>query len=219
MNPIEYWKLSRSYSIVQATLLFCGEDPSELEWRVEENPSAQPPGYTAVKTALVNAVASGRLDANVTYDAGGFGNEASVSIHGTTIDRHDLNEFFDGANVPGQFFGRWATPTNQANPSAQLPPKLNAALRAWTAVTSDPALLRGKSPKQALEAWLLDHAVELGLTNRMGQPNKTGIDEICKVANWKPEGGATPTPGPLPPQITDSGPTESFYDLDDEIPF
>ncbi|MND07504.1 hypothetical protein D3C83_295210 [compost metagenome] len=52
----------------------------------------------------------------------------------------------------------------------------------------------GKSPKQALEKWLREHALEFGLTTEDGSPNGTGIEEAAKVANWQPGGGAPKTP-------------------------
>lgn len=70
-------------------------------------------------------------------------------------------------------------------------PKLAAAVRAWQAVT-DPGT---KTPKQATEKWLLEHAAEFSLTDEEGDPNKQGIKEVAKVANWKPLGGAPRTPG------------------------
>ena len=73
-------------------------------------------------------------------------------------------------------------------------PKLAAAIRAWSEVTTDPEALKGKTPKKALEVWLRKHANEYGLSNDDGLPNKLGIEEVCKVANWKPGGGASPTP-------------------------
>src|SRR5262249_53613236 len=73
-------------------------------------------------------------------------------------------------------------------------PKLAAANAAWKAVTSDPRRSRGKSPKQALTQWLTEHAKESGLLNKDGTPNATGIEEVAKVANWQPAGGAPATP-------------------------
>ncbi len=78
-------------------------------------------------------------------------------------------------------------------PQTAFPKKLAAAIRAFDEVTNNPDLLKGKSPKQALEKWLLGHAEECGLIKPDGKPNKEGIEQICKVANWKPKGGATPT--------------------------
>ena len=74
-------------------------------------------------------------------------------------------------------------------------PKLAAAIRAWEAVTSDPERLRGKTPKQALTKWLNEHAAAYGLTKEDGTPNATGVEEAAKLANWRPEGGASKTPG------------------------
>ncbi len=221
MNPIEFWRLSPSFSIIQATLLFCGRDPSEIEHKVENDRRFQPPGYIAIRTSLVNAVRERRIEAYVKYEESGFGQSSDIDISGTTIDRDQLDRFFDASPIPGHFFGRWGSVGGNTQASAQLPPKLNAVLRAWTAVTSDPALTRGKSPKQALRSWLIQHAGELGLMNRQNEINETGIEEICKVANWKPEGGATPTPGPLPAPLQPRPlPKPDFWDeIDDEIPF
>ena len=114
-----------------------------------------------------------------------------------------------------------------------MPPKLAAAIKAWSAVSGYPARLRGKSPKQAIADWLVENAGTLGLHNRDGSINRTGIEEICKVANWKPGGGATPTPAlatlapvaaarpliRLPPPPAESVRRDFSADLDDEIPF
>ena len=43
--------------------------------------------------------------------------------------------------------------------------------------------------------WLREHASEYGLSDEEGKPNETGIDEVSKVANWQPKGGALKTPG------------------------
>jgi hypothetical protein len=108
-------------------------------------------------------------------------------------------------------------------------PKLAAAVRAWNEVTSSPEALNGKTPKKALEVWLRKHANEYGLTNKDGNPNELGIEEICKVANWKPAGGASPTPtsvsqpavGPkaTPRKVRPTTPTrEPDVIIDDAVP-
>lgn len=108
--------------------------------------------------------------------------------------------------------------------------KLAAANAAWKAVTADPSLLLGKSPKKALELWLKEHAAEFGLLNKDGTPNATGIEEIAKVANWRPAGGAPTTPkvglqqgggfGQTVPTVQSNSPRGyGSIDLDDEIPF
>jgi hypothetical protein len=73
--------------------------------------------------------------------------------------------------------------------------KLAAAIRAWNAISADPERRRGKSTKQALETWLLENAGKFGLTKEDGNPNKQGIEEVAKIANWDTKGGAPKTPG------------------------
>ena len=173
-----------------------------------------------MKSSLTNAVLSGLLEASKRYVYYGEDGESSeLDIHTTQIARRDLDEFFDSGGVPGQFFGRRFNNPIAAGSSGQMPTKLNAALKAWAAVSSDPLLVRGKSPKQALKAWLVEHADELGLRKRDGELNEGGIEEICKVANWRPEGGATPTPSALPAPAPPDDFREYPHDLDDEIPF
>ncbi len=69
-------------------------------------------------------------------------------------------------------------------------PKLAAAVKAWQTVI-DP---QGKTPKQAITKWLREHASDYGLTDGEGKPNETGIEEVAKVVNWQPGGGAPKTP-------------------------
>lgn len=73
-------------------------------------------------------------------------------------------------------------------------PKLAAALKAWQGVQDDEHIKKGlKSPKQVLEKWLKSHAAEYGLIKKDGRINNEGIEQIAKVVNWKPEGGANKT--------------------------
>ena len=73
-------------------------------------------------------------------------------------------------------------------------PKLAAAVRSWQAVRADSALLKGRSPKQALIKWLNQHAAELDLTGEDGTPLTKAVEYIAKVANWNMTGGAPKTP-------------------------
>lgn len=236
MDVIDYWKLCSEYSIIQAALLICGAVPDDLQYEVERNDRNRPPGYVAVRTALYNAIRSDTLAATVVeLDRDEYGGAPSMNPHETLIRYDDLNRFLKANGMVSAIFDRPAPGVeNSLQPgSVYYPRKLDAALKAWVAVTGDPECLRGKSPKQALEAWLLEHAADLGLVNRNGEPNRNGIEEICKVANWKPEGGATPTPSaakaesparsliklPDPRPTEPASPPRESFDLDDEIPF
>lgn len=233
MQPLDLWKLSTEYSIVHAALLIAGFSPEEAECRQEYDLGEKFRGYTAAKTALWNAVLSGTLKpAKTIFESSEYGDSQYIDISRTLISVADLDAFTKARGMVCEFFDRRehtvAHSTGPASPFFSK--KLDAANKAWTAVTSDPSRLTGKSPKQALQTWLVEHAAELGLLNKEGKPNQTGIEEICKVANWKPEGGATPTqaasaqPPPVPlvrlPIPSQNQPRPSFSaDLDDEIPF
>ncbi len=231
MDPINFWKLCTEYSIVQAALLTCGLMPDEHQYSVERKANP-PPGYTAVRTALYNAIRTGRLDANTRMALDDYGETTvAIDVYETLINVHDLHRFLKSSGFEAPFFDR--APTlydDDPEPGPAYPLKLAAALKAWNAVANDPERLRGKSPKQAIDAWLTEHAAELGLLNRSGAVNRTGIEEICKVVNWKPSGGATPTPVarpastvrtpiclPEPQPKAVSG--KADFNIDDDIPF
>lgn len=236
MDKLDYWRLCTDFTVVQAALLVCGIAPEEMQWDVERSSENQcPPGYIAIRTAFRHAINAGKLKPTKTvFQCDGAGEESTyIDIYNTTVSASDIDRFLKQAGVISEFFDQFGEGVDLVSPhAATMPAKLNAAVKAWSAVSCDPARLRGKSPKQALELWLIENAADLGLLNRDGQLNRTGIEEICKVANWKPGGGATPTPTiPAPersngdistkrPMIRLPPPRPSFSEeLDDEIPF
>ncbi|MEE1920844.1 hypothetical protein V0R50_03390 [Pseudomonas sp. 148P] len=114
----------------------------------------------------------------------------------TTVATKDLKEWLVSRGVATGFF---FPDTDEHQPGylekshPNYAPKLAAAIRAWEAVTSNPELLRGKTPKKALIKWLNENAAACGLTKDDGTPNSTGVEEVAKVANWNLEGGASKT--------------------------
>nr|WP_315406650.1 hypothetical protein [uncultured Pseudomonas sp.] len=114
----------------------------------------------------------------------------------TTVATADLKAWLVGRGVVTGFFFQDVAEEQPGYLDESHPhyaPKLAAAIRAWEAVTNDMALLRGKTPKKALTKWLNENAAACGLTKDDGMPNSTGVEEAAKVANWKPEGGASKT--------------------------
>jgi hypothetical protein len=235
MSAINFWKLCTEYSVYQAAMLVAGHDPQDYEELGDSEVAKKARGYAAVRTALCNAINGGSLHTAAKSHFDDYG-DTSLNIYQTLVRVSDLDAFVKAAGLVCEIFDRTSQPAacrlTASNPYYSR--KLDAANKAWAAVTSDRRLLAGKSPKQALQKWLGEHAAEFGLISKDGKPNVTGIEEICKVANWKPEGGATPTQGFLN-SGTDSGftatpplqererqpqPRESFSaDLDDDIPF
>ncbi|MFC4442612.1 hypothetical protein [Caulobacter henricii] len=235
MQNIDFWKLSDEFSVMNAALLFAGFPPGDVEDASDTLLEKNYPGYVATRTALCGAILAERIEPVYSaYYEQGHSNERVVDVRRTLLSVYDLDRFFRARGYICEHFIR---PTSShldghAASHPQFSAKLAAANKAWSAVTSNPSLLAGKSPKQALKKWLTENAGDLGLTGKDGKPNATGIEEICKVANWKPEGGATPTPSPNGPppssglilvpstRVSQAPRREAFVaDLDDEIPF
>jgi hypothetical protein len=200
MDELDYWRLCDEVSVVQAALLFVGEDPSERQGYIEnEPPKNRPRGYDAVRAALVNAIRGDRLSAKIIRVADQFGNDGidGIDWYQTTVLVEDLRTWLKSRGVTTGFF----FPIEEEGPDYlssshdHFSPKLAAAIKAWLAITSDPELRRGKTVKQAIIVWLRQHANEFGLTKEDGNPNEQGIEEVAKIANWDMKGGAPKTPG------------------------
>lgn len=69
MDQFDYWRLCDELSVIQAALLIVGEGAESADYVDEWHPNQQPDGYAAARTALVNAILSGRLAATIRYAA------------------------------------------------------------------------------------------------------------------------------------------------------
>jgi hypothetical protein len=237
MDRINRWKLADELTVFQISLLIAGHDPSEYASDGPDNwPDEVKIDTAAFIAAIKNAAKNHRIEFKEELQEVYGGAETNWSE--STINVDSLRNWLLNRDYQDGFF------ISKGDDKEKLfdtkyefyAPKLAAAVRAWNEVTSDPKALSGKSPKKALDIWLRKHANEYGLTGKDGNPNKLGIEEICKVANWKPNGGASPTPlPPSPPtnfgkpsvgggewgrQAKPKAPTpKSIFPLDDDIPF
>lgn len=112
----------------------------------------------------------------------------------TTIERQALIDWLKSRGTSSGFFFPNATsnaPDYLDPNNSRYAPKLAAAVRAWQSVT-DPGK---RTPKQALEKWLREHAAEFGLTDDDGNAVNKAMEECSTVANWKTGGGAPTFPG------------------------
>lgn len=187
------WRLVEAVSIRAAACILTGTDPAPYRY----GNSILPSDVEAMETALEQAILMGRLRP---FAAWAYNPQLSeeVPIAEDEIDPHlnlvsqqttvrvvDLVEWADARGVPHCW--RVAnTPSGNASDLADFPDELRAAVEAFKAVHADPRALAGKSPRQALGAWL--------------KANKPGLsegarDRIATVANWQPTGGAPKTPG------------------------
>jgi len=200
MEGLDLWRLCDELSVVQAALLIVGRDPGGVDMRVEGWASEkQPVGYLAARTAIANALLAGTLEGSVVpeLDTDFNGNhvghiEGSLDAHQSKVDIKSLRRWLGARGLrTGFFFPEPTANTEYLDPNnPRYAQKLAAAVHAWEAVT----VAGGKHPKQALIKWLREHAAEYGLSDEDGKPNETGIEEVAKVANWQPGGGAPRTP-------------------------
>ncbi|KAF0112935.1 MAG: Uncharacterized protein FD163_641 [Hyphomonadaceae bacterium] len=235
MEAWEYWRLSDSFNLIQAALLIAGVDPSEAQDYVEEwEPSNQPTGYQAVKTALVSAIERRDIYADLVYQKVEnnpfYSFETNqpvnkVNFELTKISRVSIENFLKERKIRSMFFPSENDDDDPENSLGEYySNKLAAAIKAWKAVTKEPHRLNKCTPKQAIETWLRANAKKYNLIKKDGTPNEKGIQEISKVANWQIQGGAPSViakyPIPAPEKIEPPKTTSwSFDDLDSDVPF
>ncbi len=117
----------------------------------------------------------------------------SVDVYRSTVEVESLKCWLKNRGFTSGFFfpaGNSDAPDYLDPKNPRFAPKLAAAVHAWQAVT-DPGK---KSPKQALEKWLREHAARFGLVDDDGNPVNQAVEDCSKVANWNSMGGAPKTP-------------------------
>ncbi|MGO9429209.1 hypothetical protein [Rhodoblastus sp.] len=194
MDRIERWKLADELNVYQISLLIAGYDPSEFE---EDGHGHWPQEVRVDISPFLNAIKNAARSQKFTFKEVQYQsyNEPEVNWIESLVNIDSFCDWLRSRNFADGFFLSNKESDRLLDDSGDFyAPKLAAAVRAWNEVTASPEALNGKTPKKALEIWLRKHANEYGLTNKDGNPNELGIEEICKVANWKPSGGASPTP-------------------------
>lgn len=213
MEEIDYWRLCDELSVKDAALLVIGVDPSSEDGAHCEHSAIEkrPTGYEAVKKGISNALRRGDISGeaileqeyNSDYDQ--FTTiENSIDPSLSSVEVDSLRTWLERRGIRTGFFFPSATdrPDYLDTKHPRYAPKLAAAVHVWQAM-EDVNLLRGKSPFQAMEAWLESRYRELGLAHerdnerngtKAGDMNNSAISEVAKVANWQPAGGAPKTP-------------------------
>lgn len=202
MDDLDYWRLANHLTIVQAALLTIGKDPGPVLSYVEEwADENKPPGYEAVKHSIKYGVLNGMIEGEVhpleEYNSFSHCSQpiiGSFDPHASFVSVESLRNFWKNKGVQPTFFFpndvEERPYMNSGHP--RYSPKLAAGILAWEAMENE-ALLKNKTAKQALSKWLRENAARFDLADDEGKPNETGIDEIAKVANWNPKGGAPRT--------------------------
>jgi hypothetical protein len=191
------WLLAESLSVREAAALIAGYDPSDLAWMDGETVLNRdwPRQYPA-EVGLRNAVLSGAVPLlDRPADIPGWADDGPIRFMATAVrvSVDDVRAWLANRGMrTGFFFPSAAYAPDYLDPNnPRYAPKLAAAVRAWQATTDQ----GGKTPKQAVMKWLREHATYFNLIDDEGRPNETGIEEVAKVANWQPGGGAPKTPG------------------------
>ena len=239
MKGIDFWRFADELSVLQATLLIIGVDPSGLEYEIERK-STKPRGYEAIKHSLITSIRRGDLEGREIRHPDPRHGDEYVDINETLLTVESLKDWIRKKGVRTHFFffpeepeGEYLSPANR-----RYSPKLAAAVRAWEALEDES--LHAKTPKQSVIKWLRMHGADFDLTDDDGKPIESAIEEIAKIVNWSPKGGAPLTPsgaGSIKPTAGSTGnPTGSSLlavtkeqklcdyggmtlDLDSEIPF
>lgn len=202
MTDLTEWKLPDAFTPIQAAALVAGASPSQVygngythrisTYQLRTDNPAAAKSFKAVLSAIATALVTGALVGHLSPV-----NPNQFELDKTLIDKQQLHDWFATKG--------YVTDAFQSAASPQVPPyldpahphyshKLAAAVLSWMAILEDPALMKGVTPKKAIDKWLTKNATEFKLV-RSGQClNKLAIKEISKICNWKPEGGASKTP-------------------------
>ncbi len=177
-------------------MLVVGEDPTPYEVGVENQTSnSQPKGYNAAKNAILKAVKNGSLEGELIEVQEDINSSPEISLHSSTVIVEDLKLWLRRKGFEKHFFffpeGLDGEFLDEDHP--RYSPKLAAAVRAWEALEDD-SFLKATTPKKAAQKWLRLYAVDFNLCDSDGIPVESAIEEISKVVNWNPKGGAPSTP-------------------------
>ena len=201
LDAPELWRMAEELSVTQCALLLCGLNPQEHQfvqnWEHKDTPS----GYIAARDALLGAIRHGSLKGRIIeateqhFDPDGLNCyeqpiPGSMDPEKSQIEIESLITWLDKRGIRQSFF----SPV-QGSSEPYLDPnheqyahKLAAAVAAWKAVSANATAKQ--SPKSQILKWLRENAAQFALSDEEGKPNERGIEEIAKVANWSPGGGA-----------------------------
>ena len=206
MESLDYWRLCDELTVEQAAHLLIGFLPGEVEAQMHNGTELSPKSHvryvtnldaatTAISNALRNGSVSGQYISNFNRDSLGIRTtmiENSINVDESLVNVESLKKWLTGRGFRTGFFFSEKTdaPDYLDKTNARYAPKLAAAVRAWQSVI-DP---KGKHPKQAIAKWLREHAAEFDMTDDEGNTINQAIDDVSKIANWQPTGGAPKTP-------------------------
>jgi hypothetical protein len=206
MNSLDYWRWCDELTIWQAALLCVDIDPSSnegincLNWQVKERPA----GFEAVRSALFSAFMKGLItgrevaESNIDINGNEYFIPDTIDKFHSIIEVESLKAWMVKRGLNSSFFisSESGLPSYLNKDHHHYSPKLAAAIYAWQAVSNDEKYKdNGKTFKQNLINWLISHAAEFGLIKDNGEINNLAIEnQIAMVSNCDTLGGAAKTP-------------------------
>ena len=138
-DDLNYWRLCDELSVYEAALLTVGLSPSEFPYLENTNLDRRPRGFEAAKTAIRNALRSGRIVGTVqpeyTNDFNGDTEPitGTINVHSSRVEVESLKNWLVSRGFQRGFF----FPISDEAPdylnvnNRRYAPKLAAAVRAW----------------------------------------------------------------------------------------
>ncbi len=219
ISPV--WRLADSLTIIEAALILVDVEPQGTSEFVEHWEDHQKPdSYLAARSAIEGALLKGSLQGKLIYHSEeNFlnGDQTQTDRCNFSLSRVEVDSLtdwlFSRGWAEGYFFPILKKSGFRNKNHPRYAPKLAATVEAWEAIDEIESF--AGTPKQRLMKWLRLNASRYGFTKEDGSPSENVLEELAKVANWSPGGGA-PKAKPEPEDTT----REDFsIDLDDDIPF
>ncbi len=244
LSALDYWKLVNHLSVMDASILATGNDPSLKSQDFDGKPYQRTDhiGFEATFKGIKSAIINNEINANIAYKSIYLSDSPdwdeiphnSISIDGikytrfntfcgkktdklilkgsglpqnsdlyvlvdepdwseTTVEVEELKRWFRLRGFKPPFFFPAGDPDSLNNSQhPRYAPKLACAVAAWETLKK---AAPKRSVKQTIEAWVRSNGVIYGVKDVSGIVPEAAVEDIAKVVNWRPEGGAAKTGG------------------------
>ena len=207
-EKLDLWRKCPYLTIDEAMNLILYHVPPKYRFLYAEE-SEMPPGAVLIYRTLVKAISDFKLCIYL-YDIKITGQDSFQTLydlyqHLVTCEDFYQNTWWHNGKIATEDLKTWLKDEGFSSKFFEIKPasmpacmnsdleehsyKLAAAVKAWEHFYTNGLTYPKKSLKKNIEIWLTEHAEPLKLLHNK-KANKQAIEEIAKIVNWKPEGGA-----------------------------